>query len=119
MRFALIQTEKACYPVALLCRVLQVSRSGFYASRKRAEAPRTRQDQKLALEIAAIHAQSRGCYGSPRVHAELRERGQRTGRKRVARLMRAAGLRARMRRRYRCTTDSGHGTPAMSSTVAP
>ena len=73
-------------------------------------AEHTRQDQTLALEVAAIYAASRGgCYGSPRVHAELRERGQRSGRKRVARLMRAAGLRARVRRRYRCTTDSRHG----------
>jgi len=108
VRFSLIATEKACYPVALLCRVLKVSRSGYYAWHKRPAATRTRQDQSLALEVAAIHAQSRGRYGSPRVHAELRERGQRIARKRVARLMRAAGLRGRERRRFRCTTDSKH-----------
>ncbi len=106
MRFALIATEKACYPVALLCRVLKVSRSGYYAWHKRPAAARTLKDQALALEVAAIHAQSRSRYGSPRVHAELRQRGQRIARKRVARLMRAAGLRAR--RRFRCTTDSKH-----------
>lgn len=109
MRFAFIATEKACYPVALLCQVLQVSRAGYYAWCQRPPAPRTLKDQTLALEVAAIHAESRGRYGSPRVHAELRERGQRTARKRVARLMRAAGLCARERRRFRCTTDSGHG----------
>ena len=108
MRFGLIATEKAWYPVALMCRVLQVSRSGYYAWQKRPVAERRRQDQRLALEVAAIHAHSRGRYGSPRVHAELRERGQRIARKRVARLMRAAGLRARVRRRFRCTTDSKH-----------
>lgn len=108
MRFSLIATEKACYPVALLCRVLKVSRSGYYAWHKRPAATRTVQDQRLALEVAAIHAHSRGRYGSPRVHAELRERGQRIARKRVARLMRAAGLRGRERRRFRCTTDSKH-----------
>jgi transposase InsO family protein len=80
VRFAFIATEKACYPVALMCRVLQVSRSGYYAWCKRPPAPRTLADQALALEVAAIHAASRGCYGSPRVHAELRERGQRTAR---------------------------------------
>ncbi len=108
MRFSFIATEKACYPVALLCRVLQVSRSGYYAWHKRPAATRSRQDQSLALEVAAIHAESRGRYGSPRVHAELRERGQRIARKRVARLMRAAGLRGRERRRFRRTTDSKH-----------
>jgi len=108
VRFSFIATEKACYPVALLCRVLKVSRSGYYAWHQRPAATRTRQDQSLALEVAAIHAHSRGRYGSPRVHAELRERGQCIARKRVARLMRAAGLRARERRRFRCTTDSKH-----------
>ena len=108
MRFWLIATEKACYPVALLCRVLKVSRSGYYAWHQRPAPTRTVQDQRLALEVAAIHAQSRGRYGSPRVHAELRERGQRIARKRVARLMRAAGLRGRERRRFGCTTDSKH-----------
>ncbi len=80
--------------MALLCRVLKVSRAGYYAWRKRPVAERTLTDQSLALEVAAIHAESRGRYGSPRVHAELRGRGQRLGRKRVARLMRTAGLRA-------------------------
>jgi putative transposase len=109
VRFAFIATEKACYPVALMCRVLQVSRSGYYAWRQRPPAPRVLKDQSLALEVAAIHAESHSRYGSPRVHAELRQRGQRTGRKRVARLMRAAGLRAREHRHFRTTTDSAHG----------
>ena len=108
MRFGFIATEKACYPVALMCRVLHVSRAGYYAWRQRPLAARALADQSLTLEVAAIHAASRGRYGSPRVHAELRGRGQRTGRKRVARLMRAAGLRARERRRFRRTTDSNH-----------
>jgi putative transposase len=118
VRFGLIATEKACYPVALLCRVLKVSRSGYYAWHKRPAAARTLKDQALALEVAAIHAQSCSRYGSPRVHAELRERGQRTGRKRVARLMRAAGLRARARRRFRCTTDSKHAMAIKGNLLA-
>ncbi len=109
MRFRFVETEKARYPVALMCRVLQVSRAGFYAWRKRPASARTLEDQRLTLEVSAVHAQSRRSYGSPRVHMELRERGRRVGRKRVARLMRRAGLRARMLRRFRCTTDSGHG----------
>jgi len=109
VRFAFIAREKACYPVALMCRVLKVSRAGYYAWGKRPTAPQAQEDQRLGLEIAAIYHENRGRYGSPRVHFELRERGQRTGRKRVARLMRTAGLRAREPRRFRCTTDSRHG----------
>jgi len=108
VRFDFIETEKACFPVAVLCRVLRVSRSGFYAWCGRGSSARARRDSSLALSIAAVYRQSGGRYGSPRVHAELRESGQRTGRKRVARLMRVQGLRARQRRRYRCTTNSGH-----------
>jgi transposase InsO family protein len=101
-----------------MCRVLQVSRSGYYAWCERPVAPRTLTDQILTLEVTTIHRESRGRYGSPRVHAELCERGQRTGRKRVARLMRAAGLRARERRRFRCTTDSGHGMAIKGNLLA-
>jgi putative transposase len=118
MRFAFIAAEKAQYPMTLLCRVLQVSRSGFYAWQHRPAAPRTLQDQSLGLKIAAIFAESRGRYGSPRVHAELRVRGQRNGRNRVARLMRIAGLRARARRRFRCTTDSNHGMAITGNLLA-
>ena len=118
MRFNLIAAEKACYPVALMCRVLKVSRSGFYAWRQRPASAHTLKDQTLKLEVAAIHAQSRGRYGSPRVHAELRAQGQRIARKRVARLMRVAGLRARTPRRYRCTTDSRHGMAIKGNLLA-
>jgi putative transposase len=114
----LIAAEKACYPVALMCRVLQVSRSGFYASRRRPPAPRTCEDHRLTLAIAEIHAQSSGRYRSPRIHAELRVRGQRSGRKRVARLMRAASLRAREPRRFRCTTDSAHAMAIRENLLA-
>lgn len=118
MRFGFIAAEKACYPVALICRVLQVSRAGYYAWQKRPGAARTRQDQRLVLEVSAIHTESRGRYGSPRVHAELRERGRRIARKRVARLMRVAGLRARAHRRFRCTTDSQHGMAIKGNLLA-
>jgi len=108
VRFAFIAVEKATYPVRVLCRTLAVSRAGFYAWHTRPPARRTQQDQRLGVEIQAIHAETRRRYGSPRVHAELRERGQRVGCKRVARLMRAHGLCARRRRRFRITTDSNH-----------
>jgi putative transposase len=118
VRFAFIQTEKAAFPITVLCRVLGVSRSGFYAARGRPVAARVTQDAGLAVQIAAIHRASRRCYGSPRVHAELRARGQRTSRKRVARLMRRAGLAARRRRAFVLTTQSRHTRAAAPNRLA-
>ena len=111
MRFAFMEAKKARFPVAVMSKVLEVSRAGFYAWRRRPEAMRVVADRRLAVEVAAIHAESRQRYGSPRVHAELRGRGQKTSRKRVARLMRQQGLRARHKRRFRTTTDSAHAFP--------
>jgi transposase InsO family protein len=118
VRFAFIAVERAAVPVRLLCRTLQVSRAGFYAWQGRPPATRARADERLGLEIAAIHAESRQRYGSPRIHAELADRGCRTGRKRVARLMRARGLAARRRRRYRVTTHSRHALPVAANILA-
>lgn len=95
MRYCFIQEEQAHYPVRLLCRVMQVSRSGFYAWRRRPKSERAKQDEVLTEKIKAIHAQSRGLYGAPRVHAELRDQEVRCGKKRVARLMRSVGLRGK------------------------
>ena len=118
MRFAFIAAEKAGFPVRLLCRTLQVSRAGFYAWQARPVAPRAQADERLGLEIAAIHAESRQRYGSPRIHAELVDRGCRVSRKRVARLMRGHGLAARRRRRFRVTTQSRHSFPTASNVLA-
>ena len=118
MRFAFIAVEKATFPVTVLCQTLGVSRTGFYAAQARPAARRGRDDAKLAVEITAIHAESRQRYGSPRIHAELRERGCRTSRKRVARLMREQGLAARRRRRFRVTTDSHHPFPIAANVLA-
>lgn len=99
-----MEQEKAMHHVATLGRVLGVSPSGYYAWRERPPAARTQADQGLLIHICEIHGQSRGTYGAPRIHAELRDRGMRCGRKRVARLMRQAGLTGAQRRRYRSTT---------------
>ena len=112
MKFAFIAPEKAAFPVSRLCRTLGVSRAGFYASQSRPPAPRTAADERLGLEIASIHAESRQRYGSPRVRAELGARGCRTSRKRVACLMRARHLAARRRRQFRVTSDSRHRFPS-------
>src|SRR3989449_3535806 len=118
VRFRFIAAEKAVFPVRVLCRTLKVSRAGFYAWQARPSAPRARADERLGLEIAAIHAATRQRYGSPRIHAELGERGCRTGRKRVARLMRVRGLAARRRRRFRVTTQSRHPFPIAPNVLA-
>jgi transposase InsO family protein len=118
VRFAFIAAERAAFPVRLLCRPLQVSRAGFYASQTRRPGPRAQADDRLGLEIAAIHDESRQRYGSPRIHAELAERGHRTSRKRVARLMRTRGLAARRRRRFRVTTQSRHPFPIAPNVLA-
>lgn len=106
-----IHDHVADFPVQVMCAVLGVSRGGYYAWASRAESARAADDRVLAAEIQAAHEASRGRYGSPRVHAELRARGRRVGRKRVARLMRGMGLAARRRRRFRRTTDSRHAFP--------
>ncbi|MDI1450815.1 IS3 family transposase [Polyangium sp. 6x1] len=111
VKFAFIAVEKAYFPVSVLCDVLGVSRSGFYAWSKRPEPRRKASDAQLAAEITAAHRRSRGTYGSPRVHAELRAKGLCVSRKRVERLMRERGLEARRKRRFRRTTDSNHTMP--------
>ncbi len=105
-RYRFIAEEKAHHSVALLCRVLHVAKSAFYAWQTQRPSARARADDNLSNEIKAIHADSRCTYGAPRVHAELRRRGKRLGRKRVARLMRKAGLVGRCPRRFRRTTIS-------------
>jgi transposase InsO family protein len=95
-----------------MCRVLEVSRSGFYAWLGRGESDRAREDRRLMTLIRGIFTESRGIYGVPRVHETLRQREQQCGRNRVARLMKKAGLRSKTKRRFRVkTTDSKHNHP--------
>ena len=92
-----------------MCRVLEVSRSGYYRWRRRPESTRTTENRRLIEQIRGIHAKSRQIYGSPRVHVELRESGIDCGRHRVARLMRQHGIQGIRRRRYRRMTGTAHG----------
>ena len=108
MRFAFIEAEKALFPIRVMCRVLQVAVSGFYAWRKRPKSVRARRDEALAVKVRALHQTSRGTYGSPRVCRDLRAEGEGVGRKRVARIMREQGIRGCPPRRFRKTTDSNH-----------
>ena len=111
MKFAFVDVEKASYPVDLLCAVLDVSRSGYYAWKARPTSLRETANAELTAEIRASHMAARGAYGSPRVLRDLKAKGRRVGKKRVERLMRKAGIVARRKRRFRRTTDSNHPHP--------
>ena len=94
-----------------MCRILKVSRSGYYAWRNRPESPQRMENRRLDATIKDIYITSRGRYGSPKITAELRERGWRVGKNRVACRMRKAGLRSVVRRKFRPTTNSRHRYP--------
>lgn len=113
-RFRFIDAEQADYPTAVLCRTLGVSRAGYYAWKRRGASARAAADAALTREIHRVHARSRQTYGAPRVQAELAAGGVRVGRKRVARLMRAAQIRGctRSRRTARTTVADPAATPA-------
>ena len=96
--------HQAAHPIATVCRVLGVSTSGYYAWQYRAPSARAQQDAALTMQIHTIHLESRGTYGAPRVHAELAAHGIHVGRKRVARLMRAARVQGVSRRKWVVTT---------------
>ena len=98
--------------------MLEVSRSGFYAWLARDRSERSKRDEELIVLIRLIHKDGRGTYGSPRIHRTLRTRGERCGRKRVARLMAKIGLAGKARRRFRPqTTDSSHDDPIAPNIV--
>ncbi len=109
MKFAFILAERATWPIVIMCAVLKVSASGFYAWLKRGPSDHDQKDERLKVKIAASFAQSRKTYGSPRVHADLED--EHVGRNRVIRLMREGELVARVRKRYRSTTMSAHDQP--------
>jgi putative transposase len=112
-----VSVNQADYPVATMCRLLEVSKSGLYAWRRRGLSDRARGDIRLTAQIEAIHRHSHGTYGAPRVHAELHHHGVRVARKRVARLMRHAGLRGASRRRFITTTRRDPNAPPAEDLV--
>ena len=107
------------HPIKAVCTVLEVSRSGYYAWLNRPCSTRAAAESSLRVKIRALHAASRGTYGSPRIKLDLDRPGQRVGRHRVARVMREAGLQGRTKRRYRVvTTDSRHTEPIAPNRLA-
>ena len=115
MRFAFVQAEKAAVPVVTLCRILQVSRSGFYAWRERPESEHAKQDRQLRVRVHAAFEASKHRYGSPRVWEDLVEENIHVSRKRVVRLMQEQGLVARVRKRFKSTTMSDHDQPVAAN----
>jgi putative transposase len=106
--FEIIRMEAAQFPIRRLCKLLDVSPSGYYAAKSRRTSPKRDTESRVVTKMKAIHARTRGVYGSRRMIAEL---GEPIGRNRVARLMRANGLQPRVRRRFLITTDSSHRLP--------
>ena len=111
MRYQFIQREKAYYPVSVLCRVVHVSRSGYYEWRSRPLSRRTLDNQRLLVKIHSLHKGSRETYGSPRIHIALQADGESCGIHWVARLMQANAIQAKTVKKFKATTNSAHHYP--------
>jgi putative transposase len=111
MKFQFIEENRQEYAVKTMCRVLEVSECGYYAWRKRAKSQREQNNEEMTRHIQQIYENNRQIYGSPRIHVELKDRGMKCSRKRVARLMRVNGITAQYKRRRMRTTDSSHKNP--------
>jgi transposase InsO family protein len=118
MSFELIEAEKGNFPKALMCRALGLSRSGHHAFSTREASRHDLEEQRLDILAAAVFAELGGRYGAPRIEKELRRRGVRTSKKRIAASMARQGLRSRPRRRWRRTTDSSHREPIAPNLLA-
>ena len=117
MRFAFIHTEKANHSVQALCRVLEVTRQGYYAWRRRPRSSRFEADAVLCDSIREVFTESGECYGSPRVRRELRNRGAVVSKRRVERAMRGMGLTPPARRRFRKTTIQDPADPVAENSL--
>jgi putative transposase len=111
VKYAWIDSERGSYPLERLCAVLDVSASGYAAWKAGGQCQNRLSDSALLALIRAIHGETKGAYGAPRIWRELGERGYRAGKERVRRLMQEHGIRARHKRRYKATTDSKHNFP--------
>jgi len=111
MKYRLVEQHASDYPARWLCMALQVSKSGYYNWRNRTDSRRQREDRRLLTETRASFDASHRTYGSPRITKDLRALGYRCSEKRVARIMRENSILARVRRKYRYSTNSNHGLP--------
>lgn len=115
MRFRFIAAEQAHYSLSVLCRCMRVTRSGFYAWRGRPESAHAQRDRRLTILVRASFDASKQRYGSPRIYRDLIEQREAVSRKRVMRLMQEAGLKARVRKRFKCRTMSDHDQPVAAN----
>lgn len=113
-----IRKHREEFPVSLMCNVIGAGRSGYYSWLKRPESKTAKDNKDLIREIRSVHKESRNRYGSPRIHAELKDRGIKCSLKRVSRLMREDGLYAKTRRKFRATTNSRHSRPVADNLIA-
>jgi putative transposase len=115
VKFGWIAAEKASFTVSQSCRALAVSPSGFHAWRRRPKSAHAQRDRQLRVLVRASFETSKHRYGSPRIHEDLLEQKERVSRKRVIRLMQEDGLKARLRKRFTCTTMSDHDQPVAAN----
>jgi transposase InsO family protein len=113
--FGFMQRYEAEFPIAVMCDVLNVSRSGYYAWRRRLESRRSQTNTRLLEAIRKVYHNSGGTYGSPRIYQELKRQNISCSENRVARLMREDGLYAKTKRRYKATTNSKHDLPVTAN----
>ena len=116
MRFRHIDQARKEFPVHRLCKVLEVSQSGYFAWKERPISRRRREDATLLVHVRSAFSLSNGTYGSPRMTREVQDGGVAVGRRRISRLMRENGLQARKKRRFKRTTDSHHCWPVAPNT---
>ena len=117
MKYRVIREYSCRYPIRLMCRALAVSPAGYYAWRERPESRRARHNRILLSEIRVIYRESRETYGSPSIWDALMKRGHDVGEKRIARLMRAEGIRAKTVKKWRATTQSNHRMPVAANAL--
>jgi putative transposase len=117
MRYPFIKQYAGQFSISTLCRVMQVSRSGYYAWGKRAPSPRETANQQLTEKIKIVFLESDQTYGSPRIYEELKEQRIACSQKRVARLMRLCDLKAVLPKRFVVTTDSNHALPVADNVL--
>ncbi len=118
MRFAFVHAEKASFPIAKMCRLLAVTRQGYYAYVRSLRSPKLVAELALQARIRDVHANAAGVYGSPRVHAELRRQGLKIGKRRVEACMRGLGICGASRRRHKTTTRSNPAHPVEDNHLA-
>lgn len=117
MRFAFVHAEKASHAISDLCRVVQVSRSGFHAWLTRPPSKHECEDQRLKKLVHEAHLEGRKNYGRPMIHKALRKKGEHVSAKRVGRLMCEEGIRGKVRRGFTRTTDSNHSLPVFENVL--